>query len=174
MSEPGRTRHSHETRVRAVQLVCQDGWRPADVAAAFGCSVRSVQLWARRSDRGANPAALATSKPPGATPKLSDAQRTRLAALLTAGPEAAGLVGQLWTGPRVAALIEREFGVVHSPKYLPELLRRLGFSPQKPARRAVERDEEAIAAWVRRDWPRIKKRSAGSERRSSSTTKPAS
>ena len=174
MNEHGRTRHSHEARVRAVRLVCREGWRAADVATALGCSVRSVQLWVERSGRGANPDALKTARPPGASPKLTDAQRTRLAELLTAGPEAAGLVGQLWTGPRVAASIGREFGVSYSPKYLPELLRRLGFSPRKPARRAVERDEAKIAEWVRADWPRIKKSPDGSAPPSCSTTKPGS
>ncbi|QDT16763.1 winged helix-turn-helix domain-containing protein [Alienimonas californiensis] len=174
MGEPARTRHSHEARLRAVRLVCEAGWRAADVATALGCSVRSVQLWIERSDRGTNPAALTARKPPGASPKLSDAQRTRLAELLDAGPEAAGLAGQLWTGPRVAALIEREFGVAHSSKYLPELLRRLGRSPQKPAKRAVEWDEEAIAGWVRTDWPRKKKSVGGSAPPSSGTRRPGS
>ena len=66
----------------------------------------------------------------------------------------------LWTCPRVADLIRARFGVSYHPDHIGRLLRSLGFSPQKPQRRAVERDEEEIRRWEAEDWPRIKKNGA--------------
>jgi transposase len=151
--------------------VCRDGWSPARVAKAIGCSTRSVQLWVQKSEQGRKPGTLETGKAPGATPKLDARQKQRLLKLLAAGPEAAGFAGQLWTCPRIAELIRREFGVSYHVGYLPALLKSLGWSAQKPQRRALERNQPAIDAWVAGEWPRIKKRSGGSEPRSSSSTK---
>jgi transposase len=64
----------------------------------------------------------------------------------------------MWTLARVAEVIERVTGVRYSQAQTWAVLReRLGWSRQRPARRAVERSEEAIATWVKQDWPRIKK-----------------
>lgn len=133
----------------------------ADAAEAVGFSVRTIELWLTKSRHGRKLSALMSKKAPGAKPKLTAAQQRRLTRLLERGPEAAGFTGQLWTAPRIGELIEREFGVRYHAKYLPTLLRSLGWTPQKPKRRAIERDEEAIAHWVRRDWPRVKKKPAG-------------
>jgi hypothetical protein len=66
----------------------------------------------------------------------------------------------LWTCPRVGWLIEQQFGVHYHPAHVSRMLHGLGFSPQKPARRAIERNEERIRAWIEQDWPRVKKRRA--------------
>lgn len=145
-----------------MRLVCEDGWSTADVAKAVGRSQRSVQLWVRTSERGKKPERLRTKKPPGAKPKLTRTQRARLVQRLTAGPIAAGFLSQLWTGPRVGELIEREFGVTYHVAYLPTLLRSLGFTPQRPKSKPTERDEKQIAHWVRSRWPAIKKKLDGS------------
>jgi transposase len=64
---------------------------------------------------------------------------------------------ELWTCPRVSWLIQRHFGVHYHPAHVSRLLHGLGFSPQRPTRRALERDEERIRAWIEQDWPRVKK-----------------
>lgn len=171
MSTHGSEPYGQDVRLRAVRLVCRDGWKAADVAKALGCSKRSVELWVQKSDRGRKPSALKTGKAPGAAPKLDARQKRRLLTLLASGSEAAGFTGQLWTCPRIAELIRREFGVSYHVRYLPTLLKSLGWSVQKPKRRALERNQPAIDAWVAGDWPRIKKRPGGSEPRSSSSTK---
>lgn len=157
MNTQGRRTFTEEDRLRAVGLVCREGWRASDVAVALGCSKRSVELWVGKSNRGRKPSALRTCKAPGATPKLDDKSKRQLLRLLKAGPEAAGFKTQLWNGPRIAKLIETEFGVKYHTRYIPQLLKSLGWSVQKPKRRAVERDEERIQRWVERDWKRIKK-----------------
>lgn len=166
--------NAEAVRVRAVRLVCEDGWSTADAAAAVGKSLRSVQHWVQRSSRGTKPGRLRTRKAPGAKPKLTATQRAKLVRMLTRGPRAAGFAAELWTAPRVAELIAREFGVTYHVAYLPAYLHALGFTPQRPKARPAERDEKAIETWVRTRWPGVKKKLAASAPPSSFSTKPAS
>ena len=77
---------------------------------------------------------------------------------LTRGALRAGYRTDLWTLPRVTELIHQEFGVRYHPAHVWKVLTALGWSGQKPERRAVERDEAAIARWKQEAWPRVKKR----------------
>ncbi|MEU2820794.1 winged helix-turn-helix domain-containing protein [Streptomyces bacillaris] len=78
---------------------------------------------------------------------------------LEAGPAAHGwLEDQRWTLARVAELIHRLFGHRYTPRGVSYLLHRLGWSPQVPAHRAVERNEEAVAAWRTEQWSRVRGR----------------
>ena len=81
----------------------------------------------------------------------------KLPKLLARGAEAHGFRGKVWTCERVADLIDREFGVRYHPAHVSRLLRALGLSLQKPARRADQRDEEAIEHWKENRWPELKK-----------------
>jgi transposase len=87
--------------------------------------------------------------------------------LLLQGPLAQGYRTNLWTTARIAELIRREFGVHYHRDHVGRLMHRLQWSPQKPERRALERDEKAIPRWKRKDWPRIKKTLRGWVRTSS-------
>jgi transposase len=98
---------------------------------------------------------------PGRPHKLSGEKRKRLAGMLMEGATAYGYSTDLWTGPRVVDLIRRRFRVSYHANHISRLLRSLGFSPQKPERRARERDEVAIRTWVRDQWPRVKKTPRG-------------
>src|SRR3990172_3179085 len=100
----------------------------------------------------------ARSRRRGRPPKLDARRRARLERVLLRGAEAAGFSTPLWTCPRVADLVRREFGVRYHVDHIGRVLRTLGWSPQKPERRARERDEAAIQRWVKVDWPRIKKK----------------
>ena len=77
--------------------------------------------------------------------------------LLDRGAGAAGFATGRWTLERIAALIEREFGVHYHPRYLERPLKAHGFSVQRPATRAKERDELVIAVWPKREWVALKK-----------------
>lgn len=98
--------------------------------------------------------------PVGRPPALSERQLQQLDRLLRRGPTRCGFPTELWTLKRVAQLIEAEFGQCYDPSGVWHLLKRMGWSCQKPERRARERDEAAIAAWRKKDWPRIKKSAA--------------
>lgn len=89
--------------------------------------------------------------------QLSDGQCSELSALLMKGALAEGFATELWTLPRIAKLIRERFGVRYSTGHVWHLLRRLGFSCQKPARRATQRNEPAIKRWKATRWPALKK-----------------
>jgi transposase len=101
--------------------------------------------------------ALASKGPGGATCRLSDAQLGRLRAALEAGPAAYGWsADQRWTLARVATLIGRLCHVRYTLRGVSYLSHRMGYSPQVPAHRAVERDEDAIAAWRTETWAKVR------------------
>src|SRR5918996_507708 len=116
-------------------------------------SVRRGKAPPRRQGR----AGLRARPAPGRPPKLTAAQRRRLAQLVIAGPEAAGYRTSLWTCRRGVDLIRYEFHVVYHPHHVGRLLRACGFSPQRPQRRAKERDDQRVRDWVQKDWARVKK-----------------
>lgn len=159
MRTHGSARQLEQRRRKAVALL-DEGCAPQEAAKRLGASLRSASRW-RKAVKEGGPEALAAVPHPGRTPFLTVHQRNDLAERLVEGASSQGFDGDLWTCPRVKLLIERLYGVSYHVDYLPRLLRSLGFTPQKPARRAMERDEEAIENWVRRDWPRIKKKRRG-------------
>ncbi len=107
----------------------------------------------------------------GRKPRLDAAQLERLESLLLAGPEARGFPTPLWTCPRIARLIADQFSVDYHEGHVWKILRTLNWSPQRPAGKARERNEEAIRTWKRQTWPRIKKKPKPKAARSSSSTK---
>ena len=145
-------------RLHALSLL-QQGLAPVEVARRLGVDRRSVRRWKATARTGGRDAVRARPVP-GRPPKLDASDRRRLEQLLLRGAHAAGFATDLWTCPRVATVIRREFGVRYHVDHLGRLLRRLGWSPQKPERRARERDEVAIRRWRRVELPRIKKKPA--------------
>lgn len=153
-------------RLRAAELHAR-GWTQAAIADALGVTQGAVSQWLTRA-RAAGPAALRARKHPGPTPRLTPWDRAALRLMLVLGAEHWGFAGDLWTLPRVATLIERGFGVRYHPAHVCRVLRDLGWTSQLPARRATQRDEAAIAAWLRAGWPALKKGRGSSAVRSSS------
>lgn len=145
-------------RRRAVQLL-QDGHSLATVAQRVGAAVSAVWLW-WKVFREQGEASLVAKPTPGRPPRLKPRQRERLIRLLARGARAAGHPNELWTTRRIARLIEREFGVAYHPAHVSRILADCGWSWQKPERRAVERNEAAIAHWKRYRWVEIKKKPA--------------
>lgn len=89
--------------------------------------------------------------------RLSDKQKKRLAELLLQGATAFGYSSQLWTLPRIARLIEEQFGITYHPASVWKILHSLGWSCQRPQRYPRERKEEEIRIWRKKKWPHIKK-----------------
>jgi len=132
------------------------GASEAEVAREFRVSLMSVNRWHRAFAAGGRQA-LASQGPGGAGCKLDQTQLKLLEDLLDVGPAAHGWdEDQCWTLARIAEVIARYFGVVYTVAGVDCLLHRLGWSWQSPSRRAAQRDEAAIAAWVREQWPAIK------------------
>jgi transposase len=156
MRTHGSAQQLEQRRLEAIALL-DEGLSPEEVRVRLRVSRRSVDRW-RQAVREQGREALAAVPHPGRASFLTDRQQEDLIERLIAGARSQGFDTDLWTCPRVQALIERRYKVTYHVDHLPRLLRRLGFTPQKPLRRALERDEEAIATWVRKDWRRIKKR----------------
>lgn len=145
-------------RVRAGRLLMQ-GKPPAEVAAAVGAPRQTVYRWLDVLSAEGLDGLRIMSK--GGRPAQLDAeQHEELRRILLAGPQAAGFGTELWTIKRVRETIKRHFGVQYSEVHVWRLLGRLGFSSQKPEKRAKERDEQAIARWKKRTWPALKKSAA--------------
>jgi len=144
-----------DRRKRALALL-DSGYSLNEVGRLIGCAAVSVMRWRDARRRGGEQA-LVVRYSPGRPLKLDAARRKRLVRLLLKGATAHGWRTNLWTTARIAELIRREFGVEYHRDHIGRLLHSLGWSVQKPERRALERNEEAIERWKGKDWPRIKK-----------------
>ncbi len=156
-------------RVRAGRLL-QKGVSEAEVARRVSVHRQSVNRWAQQLAAGGR-AALKRAPRTGRPPQLSAADVRRIEQGLRRGPEALGYRTSLWTAWRVADLIERTCGVQFSTVHAWRVLRAVGWTPQRPVGRALERNEVAIRRWKRVRWPELKTTPQSKGKRSSSSTK---
>ena len=141
-------------RLRAARML-EKGVPQAEVARRVGVSRQSVSTWAKKLE-AEGPEALKAS-PLGRPGSFDTAQRRELSRLLKRGALAAGFPTELWTLPRIGALIKDRFGQQYSEVHVWRLLREMGFSCQRPTGRAIQRNEPAIREW-KQQWPVLKKR----------------
>ena len=144
-----------DRRQRALALL-DFGYSLNEGGRRIRCNASSVMRWRDFRRRG-GAQALRVRCSPGRPLKLAQAKRKRLVDLLLQGPIAHGYRTNLWTTARIAEVIQREFGVQYHRDHVGRLMHSLQWSPQKPERRALERNEKAIERWKQKDWPRIKK-----------------
>lgn len=163
---PGSTEQNEAKRRKAIELI-QSGLTQAEAAKQVRVILRTVQRWWKlyrdHGDEGLK-STIATGRPK----RLSEKQLEKLSRILIKGAVKSGFPNDLWTSKRVIAVIKNEFDVDYHHNHLPRLLRSLGFSPQRPQREAVEKDQEEIDKWVRYQWTRIKKKPEGKKPPSSS------
>jgi transposase len=159
-----------ERRRREAARLLRQGLSQSQVARGLNVHRQSVSRWARELAQ-AGVRSLRRAKLTGRPPKLGPAQLRGIERALKRGPEAAGYANGLWTAGRVQRLIEELYGVRYHEAHVWRLLRRLGWSCQRPAGKALERDEEAIRYGKKVEWPRLKKKLAASGAPSSSSTK---
>jgi transposase len=156
MRPKGNAAELEQRRRQAIVLLMQ-GMRPAHVARTVGTTRTSVTRW-KHAWKAAGKKGLASKPHLGMPPRLIDRQRQKLVKILKRGARKNGYATELWTLERVAEVIEKHFDVSYHPGHVWRVLRSIGWTSQKPERRARERDEKAIAVWRAGDWPRIKKR----------------
>jgi transposase len=150
------------------------GKSQAEVVHALGVSRASACDWYWLWSQGGKQA-LAGAGRAGRLPRLSDGQLADVVEQLLKGPRANNFETELWTLARLSEVIEATTGVRYSQTQTWEIMRhRLGWTRQRPARRALERDDVAIANWIKSDWPRIKKTPGAGGPGSSSKTNRAS
>lgn len=150
-------------RWRALALK-QEGWKQKDIAKALGITPGAVSQWLTSVQvQGAQ--ALCAHPHPGAVSRLSAAQLRLIPDFLSHGAEAYGFRGDVWTCARVAQVIEQEFDVSYHKAHVSRLLQALDWTPQKPIRRAAQRDETEIELWRTEIWPELKKKQSRSAAR---------
>lgn len=158
-------RHFHDwrewRRFQALRLARQ-GWKQRDIAAALGITEGSVSQWLTRvRERGAR--SLQAQAHSG-HPKLTREQKRLIPDFLWHGAESYGFHGDVWNCVRIAKVIERELGVHYHRHHVCRMLKQLGWTPQIPITRAIQRNEREIAHWRKEVWPELQRR-AQKERR---------
>jgi transposase len=143
-------------RVRAWELK-QSGWQPSKIAEALGVTRGAVSHWFKKAE-AEGVKALSKCRGGGPKAKLSEADLKRLPELLTQGAEAHGFRGEVWTRARVGEIIKREFGISYTLEHVGYLLKKMGWSRQKPVQRASQRNEAAIEHWRTETWKELKKK----------------
>ena len=151
----GSARQLQARRTRAVALL-RRGLSYPTVACMVQSSISSLVRW-MQSFRRQGKAGLKPRPTPGRPPEMQRRQKQELVALLKEGARAAGYPTEMWTTRRVAEQIRRHWGIVYHPGHVWKVLMALGWSCQKPERRALQRNPQQIREWKQREWPRIKK-----------------
>ena len=144
-----------DRRRRALKMLSEE-LSLNEVARRIRCAPSSVMRW-RNAWRRRGDDSLKVRFSPGRPRRLTPRQERRLVRILLKGAIANGYGTELWTTNRVAEMIRKNFHVPCHFNTAGQLLRRFGWTQQKPEPRALERDEEAIERWKRKGWPRVKK-----------------
>lgn len=145
-----------ESRRMTAATLFSQGHPQAEIVHRLRVSRQTASRW-HAAWRRAGREALRGAGRAGRKPRLKAMDRQQLTTALLKGPLAWGFTTELWTLDRVAAVIWKTCRTRYSLSQVWRILGQLGWSRQRPARRAKERDEEAIACWIRHHWPRIKK-----------------
>src|SRR5512135_997651 len=151
-------------RIRALDLKRQ-GWKQRHIATALDASEAAVSQWLAAARRGGPDAPIARTSRRGTTPKLAPEQVRLIPDFLWHGAEASGFRGDGWTGGRAVDVLAEESGVSYSKSQVSRLLKRLGWTPQVPITRAIQRDEAAIERWRVESWPALKERTQDERRK---------
>ena len=152
-----------ERRLEGGRLLKSGKLSQSEIARQLGVSRTTVSDWAKKiEEKGIR--GLRKRKAAGSQSKLDLSQKKKLKSMLDRGALANDFPTDRWTLERVQQLIQRKFEITYHPNYLNRLLRKLGFSPQKPLPQAIEQDKALVEAWLQQDWPRIKKVTAARRR----------
>lgn len=155
MDNEQRLKDFERRRLRGARLL-GNGTRPAEVARQTGVSRQTVMRW-ERALKQSGMESLQRAAVFGRPRRLSAQQLQELGVLLKAGSLAAGYTTEIWTLPRIGQLIQKRFQLQLSQSSVWRTLRHMGWSVQRPARQARERDERAVQAWKKKRWPQLKK-----------------
>ena len=148
-------------RVRAGRLMLA-GKTPAQAAYAVGVARQTAYTWRAVLNEGGIDA-LRAMPSRGRPARLDEQQLQALGRMLLDKPTDHGFGTEVWTLKRIGVLIERQYGVKFGQTQVWRILSGLGFSVQKPERRAIERDEDAVQTWKRQTWPGLKKKPAAKD-----------
>src|SRR5271169_1220613 len=143
-------------RFRALELA-KLAWLEVDIATALGVSKGTVSRWLSIAAAG-GPDALHSHPVAGGPPKLTTDQLARIPDFLWHGAEAYGFRGDVWTCARIAKVLRWELGVSFHKDHVSRILKAMGWTPQIPITRAVQRNEDDIERWRTEIWPKLRSR----------------
>jgi putative transposase len=161
-----------ERRLEGGRLLQEGTLSQRDIALELGVTESAVSRWASRLEQDGLHALKARSVP-GPSPRMDEAGGQRLLDDLRQGPLHWGYPNNQWTLPRIAQVLRRSQGIIYDPDHLSVVMRRLGWSVQKPQKKALERDEAAIRTWVETTYREVEKGGSSEGPPSSSRTRPA-
>ena len=144
-----------DRRMEAAKLLLH-GVKPAEVARKLGVSRQSVSRWEKALKKSGKQG-LESSGQVGRPCKISQGEVKQIEAALERGPRACGIDGDLWTLARMAKVIKSITGQSYGISGVWNVLRRLGWSAQRPSKRALERDQDEVDHWIKKTWPAVKK-----------------
>jgi transposase len=149
---------SEHLRMMAVRRVVEEGERPSEVMRSMGLHRTSVYRWLKTYSKSGYEG-LKSTKAQGPEPKLTEKQCAKVRGwIIGKDPRQYGFDFGLWTRRLVQEMIAQRFGVSVSLATVGAILARLGITPQKPLRRAYERDPQAVEQWVKQDYPKLRRR----------------
>ena len=164
MPKRGRRPFSDEVlevlRERAVAMA-ELGHSQRTIAAALGVHKNTVSRWliAWRTDGETALKPRQRGRRPQEQMLVSPAQAAEIQQLITENcPDQLGLPFALWGREAVRDLIQRRYGITLAIRTVGDYLRRWGFTPQRPVKRALERQDARIRAWLSKDYPQIARR----------------
>jgi transposase len=152
----GTAKQLEARRLYAVRRIESGESTQAGMARELKVSTQAIEQWMARYRAGGE-AALKADPRPGRPRFMTPSEHRQLRRMLVEGPRRYGFDTDLWSCPRIADVIKRKFGIEFHADHIGRILTRLGFSPQKPEARAIERDEKAIKQWIEHDWELVKK-----------------
>jgi len=133
-------------------------WSQARIAEALGVTPGAVSQWFKAAREHGVRALVSNPGRRGPRPRLSEEELQKLGECLSRGAEAYDFRGEVWTRARVGTVIEEEFGVKYSERHVGRLLAKIGWTRQKPVKRADQRDEASVAQWRAETFPSLKKK----------------
>jgi transposase len=149
----GKSEQLAKRRKRALKLL-ESGKRVKEVAKTIGVTERSIRYWQKEEKE---PKDKSKVRSPGHPSHLSEEQLKQLVQDLLRGAYEQGYAEDYWTLDRIARLIWDKFKVRYHPGSVWYIMKRIGWSSQRPQRQALQRDDETIVRWKKYAWPRIKK-----------------
>jgi transposase len=156
MRPKGTAEELERRRQRAVVLILEHDYSVSESAVAVGVTRTTVHRWLA-AFKAEGSEGIAPTSTPGRPSTLDEKDIKKLEKILLKGPSAAGFSNDLWTCERVGVVIRDSFGIEFHRSHVWRLLQKLGWTPQKPERRAMERDEDGIAKFVKVEWKKIVK-----------------
>ena len=149
---------SIEFRFALIVKLHRESKKQQEIARLVECSQAWVSKVLARYRSEGKAAPKIKGKAPGKPAYLTNKQLEKVKQMLLQGALHYGFPTDNWTRERIASFIEKQYGVHYHPSHISKVMRRLGFTLQKPARKSFKKDEAAVEQWRRQTLPQLKKK----------------